>query len=331
MDDLIEKLEPRFSEPDGWRWHHFKRNGKTYRYGFVFPKDNVPDAIVIGLQGVREFTEKYFETARWCLDHNFAFGMMDWAGQGKSTRFIEGSQKRHAQDFAQDIEDLRFFINEFIERAGIDNNSDHIPKAMLAHSMGANIGLRYIQKYPDTFECAAFSAPMIGLKVFSHLPQSLALKITRMANRFYEKKYRPMGQDWTDELPPPAFALTGDPIRQKVHNIWCAHDPALRCGDITFGWLYEAQKTCIFVQNPAFGKSIKTPCLFGLPLHEHLVDNKKSEKFIQSIENSEKIIYPNSYHEILMEKNEIRDDFLSKFYDIILQNIMNQPQSLKPF
>ena len=322
-------LDQKFQQPEGWRWHSFERDGRKIRFGSVFPKDSIPDAVVVCLQGVREFTEKYYETAQWALDHNLAFWMMDWAGQGKSTRFLSNPQKRHSKGFDQDVEDLHYFFMEYIKHSSVHPDKGRIPVAMLGHSMGANIGLRYLHKYNDVFECAAFSSPMIGIKALSCLPQKLALLTAEVCKSLVGQSYVPGGKDWGKRKD--HVLLSHDPVRSKVHNTWCAHDPELQCGDVTFGWVYEAQKTCVKIQSPQVYGEILTPCLFAIPGHEDLVDNKMAEKVIGGIENAKTVDYPNAAHEILMETDVIRNDFLQHFYKLIEENIINRPETLKPF
>ena len=327
-ESIPPDLEERFLQPEGWRWHSFEREGRTIRFGSVFPK-KTPDAVIICLQGVREFSEKYFETAHWCLEHNLAFWTFDWAGQGKSTRFLQNPQKRHSEGFDKDIEDLDYLINGYIKASSVSTDIGRIPMAMLAHSMGANIGLRYLQKHPETFECAALSSPMTGIKVFKWLPQNLALTVSFLAQSILGKNYVPGGNDWGKRTE--KARLSSDPARKLVHNAWCAQNPDLQCGEVTFGWLYEAQKTCLALQSEDTHKMIITPCLFGIPGHEDLVDNKMTERIMAGIDNAKSIDYPGSYHEILMEKDEIRDNFLNNFYNMIRERIIERPETLKPF
>lgn len=322
-------LETRFQEPEGWRWHSFKHNGRELRFGTSSPKDSVPDAVVVCLQGVREFSEKYFETARWCNANNITFWTFDWAGQGKSTRYLSNPQKRHGGDFAQDVEDLHCFIMEYIKHSSVHTDKGRIPMAMLAHSMGANLGMRYLQQYPDTFECAAFSAPMIGLKVFEKIPQSIAQMATALCSLCVGQSYIPGGDDWGKQKK--HARLSSDPIRTLIHNQWCKADPELQTGEVTFGWLNVAQKSCRTVQQTSFTSQIKTACLFGIPGNDDLVDNVMANKVIGNIDNAQTIDYPDSFHEILMETDDVRDDFLNKFYNLIKENIIDRPETLKPF
>ncbi|MGH1455861.1 MAG: alpha/beta fold hydrolase [Alphaproteobacteria bacterium] len=322
-------LEDRFLQPEGWRWHSFERAGRKIRFGSVFPKDSIPDAVVICLQGVREFSEKYYETAQWCLDNNFAFWTMDWAGQGKSSRFLPNPQKRHSKGFDADIADLHYFIMEYIKHSSVHPDKGRIPMAMIAHSMGANIGLRYLQKHPEIIECAAFISPMIGIKAFKHVPQKLALFTAEFLKNFAGSFYIPGGRDWGKRAD--HARLTFDPVRSEVQTFWCEHDEALQCGDVTFGWVYEAQKSCIRLQSKSVHTEIVTPCLFGIPEHEDLVDNKMALKVFAGMHNAKVVDYPNAAHEILMETDEIRGDFLKHFYNLVKENIINRPETLKPF
>ncbi len=321
-------IEERFTEPVGWRWHSFERvKGRRIRFGSIFPQDSIPDAIIVCLQGLGEFSEKYFELARWCSENNLAFWIMDWAGQGKSSRYLKNPQKRHSAGFDEDIKDLHYLIMEYIKHSSVHPDKGRIALAMIAHSMGGNIGLRYLQEYPDMFECAAFSAPMTGIKAFEKYPQKIAYTATSLFSLFAGKSYIFGGGDWNKGTL--KYQLSSDSVRSLINDQWFEKNPDLRCGDITFGWLHEAQKSCMKLQKKF--TDIKTPCLFAIPEHEELVDNNMTGKIVSRMKNADIIDYYESFHEILMEKDHIRDDYLNNFYKLVKENIIDRPQSLKPF
>ncbi len=320
-------IEKRFHQPDGWRWHSFERvKGRKIRFGSIFPQDSIPDAVVVCLQGLGEFSEKYFELARWCNDNNMAFWVFDWAGQGKSSRYLSNPQKRHSTGFDEDIADLHYIVMEYIKHSSVHPDKGRIPLAMIAHSMGGNLGLRYLQKHPDMFECAAFSAPMTGIKPFQKTPQFIASAATFLLNILAGTSYIPKGGDWKKDAK--AYKLSSDPIRSLLDDQWFEHDPELISGGVTFGWLHAAQKSCMALKK---APPIKTACLFGIAGYENLVDNKITMKMVSRMENAKIIDYPESFHEILMEKDDIRDDFLSNFYKLVKENIIDRPETLKPF
>jgi len=324
-------LEERFCEPQGWRSHHFQSNGMRMSFGSVFPQDSVPDAVVVCLPGLSEFKEKYYEVARTCLDMNLAFWVLDWPGQGRSDRYIADSQKRHAQDFDIEVNRLHDFIMGYIKHSSVHPDKGRIPLVMLGHSMGANIGLRYLEKHPDMFECAAFSAPMFGIKALNKIP--LSGVILSILNLLCPKSYIFGGGDWHKEMRNDNnFAVfSNDEARSKIHDAWITSDLALAIGSPTFRWLYHAYKSCKFVQKKDFLSRIETPCLITMAGNETIVDNYDISNVTTHLRGAQILEFADSGHEIMMERDDIRDAFFQSFYALIEKNIITRPETLKPF
>lgn len=224
--ETIPALEERFTEPPGWRWHQFTRQGlhgpRRIRFGSVFPESRIPDAVVVCLPGLSEYAEKYFEIARSCLDKNLAFWVLDWMGQGTSGRYLQNPHKRHSAGVEEDVADLHYFILEYIKHSSVHPDKGRIPLAMLGHSMGANIGLHYLHAHPGMFECAAFSAPFFGFKMFEGWPCPLPVLAARLLNTFSGSSYASGQGDWDgeDRKTPGEDAFSSDPVRGAVHNVW---------------------------------------------------------------------------------------------------------------
>lgn len=328
----IPTLEPRFLQPEGWRWHIFtNQRGHKLRFGTVSPKGRVPDAVVICLPGLSEFAEKYYETAHDMLGRNLAFWVLDWQGQGKSDRLLTNRQKRHSSSFDHDVDDLHFFLMEYVKHASVHPDVGRIPMVMLAHSMGANIGLRYLARHQDMFSCAAFTAPMIGIKATRFLPISVALDITGLMKEFLNLSYVFGGGDWThtNRTRVGKNVFSSDPVRNTIHDLWFKADPSLQVGGITFGWLHEALRSCSIVQNQPILGQVNIPCLFALAGNESLVDNTVARKLIATMPNACTLELEESLHEILMERDEIRNTFFQAFEDLLKSN--NIKEKLKPF
>jgi lysophospholipase len=328
----VPALEPRFLQPEGWRWHMFTNpDGRRLRFGTVSPKNRVPDAVVICLPGLSEFAEKYYETAHDMLSRNLAFWILDWQGQGKSDRPLANRQKRHSSSFDDDIDDLHFFLMEYVKHASVHPDVGRIPMVMLAHSMGANIGMRYLARNQDMFSCAAFTAPLMGIRATRFLPMSVALDISGVLKELMNLSYIPGGGDWTaaERDNPARNIFSSDPVRNKVHNAWLQADPSLQVGGITFGWLHEALRSCATLQNPDIMKRIGIPCLFALAGNERLVNNAVTRKLTAFIPNARVLELPGSLHEILMERDDIRSVFLQSFEDLLKSN--NIKEKLRTF
>jgi lysophospholipase len=331
MTEPSPDLDPRFCQPVGWRWHGFERvKGRYVRFGSVSPKNSIPDAVVVCLPGVREFSEKYFELAQWCLDHNLSFWIIDWAGQGKSTRLIKADpDKRHSHGFHEDVEDLRYFVKEYIKHSSVHPDVGRIPMAMIGHGAGAHIGLHYLASGAEGFECACFNAPLFGFKIFEKMPQSLGLAIASLCSFFAGTRYVPKGNNW--EKRKEHANLTSDKARGNVERIWAEHIPELRCGDVTCRWIYEAQRSCMQLKKAIKKAPPSIPCLFSIPDKAGLIDNSLTHKVAGYMPDARMIDYPESGHEIFMENDEIRDNFLGHFYALVKETIIDRPETLKPF
>lgn len=327
----LPRLEERFLEPEGWRWHSFEREERRIHFGCVFPEDGKPDAIVVCLPGLSEYCEKYFEVARDCLKRNLAFWVIDWMGQGYSDRYFDGSQKRHSYGFQHDVDDLHDFILGYIKHSSVRTDQGRIPLAMLGHSMGGNIGLHYLAQHPDVFECAAFTTPLLGVKALKDIPYPDFT--TKIANLLLGKRYVPGGGDWDEGIRANADCeeFSHDPIRRNVHNAWCITDPKLQIGSPTFAWLYHAHQSCLKLQDPATLSKIETPCLLGISGQDTLIDNDAILRAQKDLMHSETIEFAHSGHEVLMETDDIRGVFLDKFYTLIKETIIQRPETLKPF
>ncbi len=274
------------------------------------PNGETPTAIVICLPGLSEFAEKYFETARNCIGQNLGFFVIDWMGQGKSGRYLKDPHKRHGVDFIEDVKDLEMLIQGHVPK--------DIPLVMLAHSMGGNIGLRYLDNHKGRFKCAGFSAPMLGIEALNKVPLSgvIAFIMQNLASTSYIFG----GKGWRAELrPQPDVQFSTDAARARVHNAWCLADPALQVGAVTFGWLYNALKS----YRLAFKTSLCIPCFIASAGRDSIVDSAKIKTFAEKQSACSHQHYPNAAHEILMERDEIRDDFFARFYGLIKESIVD--------
>lgn len=310
MGSSHPSLEERFLEPDGWQWHMLERDDYSLRYGCISP--HTPDGVVVALPGLSEFGEKYFELARDCMAQNYAFCVIDWRGQGKSGRYLDNPEKRHGSDFQNDIDDFHALVMNHVKKA-----HPGLPLFMLAHSMGANIGLRYLQQHPDVFKCAALSAPLLGIHAIRFLPRWFALPLScflklcmgEVFSSFHGQHSR--HQNAVFENNP----LSHDPVRFKVMNTWMEYDKDLYIGDVTFGWVYYALRSCYKAQKAAL--DVKIPCLIAIGLEETIVDNRATQRVFKHMKNAALLELPHARHEILMETDDVRGAFLDRFYKLI--------------
>src|SRR5512138_2538956 len=86
--------------------------------------------------GRSEAIEKYFETVRDLRERGFAVAVMDWRGQGHSSRQLADVRKGHVTSFSDYEVDVATFMREVVLP------SCPPPYYALAHSMGGATLLR---------------------------------------------------------------------------------------------------------------------------------------------------------------------------------------------
>ncbi len=327
-------LEKRFLQPPGWRWHMFAgHNGEKLRFGTAFPKHTIPKAVVVILPGLAEYCEKYFEIANDLLNKKYAVYIMEWQGQGRSFRHIKKNpHKRISNGFSNDVKDLDIFIRDYIIPSAVHPEVGRLPLAMLAHSMGGNIGLRYLKDNPKTFGCAAMTAPMFGIKAFKIIPPFMRVALAKILYEIGDHSYVPGARNYEPRTARKVKAIhSTDPVRNDIHDTWMEFDPNLQCGGVTYKWLYYAARTCSRIRKHSFLRSIHTPLLFATAGKEQLVSNSSIRHANKILPNANIVHFPDAGHEIMMETDTIRNEFLKSFDELIKINILYKKESTKPF
>lgn len=313
---LTPALDARFQEPQGWRWGSFKNSqGLKIRFGTVTPENGIPSATVVILPGRGEFAEKYFETAHDLLKQDFSVWIMDWQGQGGSERPLPATPQRGVSPpFEYHVQDLHQFILEQVNAT----NADRIPMIMIAQSMGAHLGLRYLHKHPGIFKSAALSAPMLGLQATKSIPSCVALLLTKILSLFAKNSYAFGQHDWQ---PNAGELVSHDPYRSKIQKMWFESAPELRVGGVTNGWLYHALSSCKMMRRPDILRSIQTPCLIVKAGQETLIDNRAIDHAATLLPHVTFLNLSESGHEPLMETDTVRDAFFTAFRKLALETL----------
>ncbi len=303
-------LEPRFLPPENWKQQYFKNLETNHKISIstLLSPQNVQNLII--LPGLSEFGEKYIETARFFFKNGFNIYVIDWAYQGRSTRYKQNPHKRHSDGYDKDLSDLHYLIDNFVET--------NQPSFFIGHSMGGHLGLRYLAEYKHNIKAAAFSAPMLKIKSLK-LSEKFYHKILRTIP-FITSRYVPGGKDWNEEnrnlVNKDIFS--SDPVRKKLHNLWSKYVPILQLGNPTLKWVQETLKSILILNNEY--QHIKTPIFIAAGGSEKLVDNKEIKRAVKILPQAHLRIIPKSKHEIMMETDDIRDEFLSQSLKLFRKN-----------
>jgi pimeloyl-ACP methyl ester carboxylesterase len=127
-------------------------DGAELRFARWAPPLNRKGTVCV-FQGRGEYMEKYFEVVRDLRRRGFAVAMIDWRGQGHSSRRLRDRRKGYVRDFADYEVDVETFMR------GVVLPDCPPPFYALAHSMGSAVLLRVgISRDKE-----AWLGPIVGL------------------------------------------------------------------------------------------------------------------------------------------------------------------------
>jgi lysophospholipase len=273
----------------------------------VFAVENARGLVAL-LQGQTEFIEKYAEVIGELNARGFTVAAFDWRSQGGSERTTADPMKVHVRSFAQYDEDLAAFLDQVIAPLG------RKPIA-LAHSMGGHNLVRTLKKRPEAFAAATFSAPMLGLPERGNVPNWAARGLVWLASGAgFSESFAPgmAGRDPLNQT----FAqqiLTSDRARFERTKAILKANPAIRVGGPSWGWANAAYASIAEVNARGFPEAIRTKILLAGAGRDRVVTVKADRDFAARLPNARYLEFPDSEHEILMEKDSIRAAFWAAF------------------
>jgi lysophospholipase len=311
-------LPERFLPPPGFEWGSFTAaDGAVLRWGHLPVASPRAECVMVG--GFGEFIEKQFETVRDLAARGIAVWCLDWRGQGGSIRPRRLPTRPRARKFDRDAEDLAAFAAAKLP--------GRLPRLLVAHSMGGAIALLCLRRHPRLFAAAVLSSPMVGLRT-GKLPPSLIRCITRPARvAGLGACFIPGARKWRpDRLPSPERSrVTTDAERCRLRHAWFSADPKLRLDEATYGWVDSALGLVARISKPEFLTAIRTPILLGRPEREVVVSTKAQRRAAGLLPNCTLVELRESKHDPFLERDPIRDYWLSCLDRFIAERLVKTP------
>lgn len=257
---------------------------------------------VVFLNGRADFLEKYLESYAVLVRWGYAVASLDWRGQGMSGRLGDDPHKGHLDDFDILVADLA----EWVASLGGDMPG---PFFLVAHSMGAHIGLRCLAEHPGLFRQAVLLAPMLGIRT-GCVPAPAARRIARwMVERGQGGAFafgqKPHGEQAVS--PVRQAVLTGDRDRFADEIWWVEQNPALALGGVTWGWLDAAFRSLDRLAAPGYLQRVTTPVLILMPEHEQVVDPAAARSVVSRLPEGRLKVAPGGRHELLRDVESVRN------------------------
>jgi lysophospholipase len=272
-------------------------------------------------QGRTEFIEKYFETITDLRRRGFAVATMDWRGQGGSSRLLKNPAKGHAETFAHHDDDVQRFMKEIVLP------DCPPPYYCLAHSMGGHLVLRLAQTKVCWWDRIVLSAPMIHF-AGSDRGNSVRCTISEAAALFgLGDAFIPGGKpDVWEANSFEGNKLTSDRLRYERAQEVVQAAPYLGIGSPTLGWVAAACASIGTINSRVFMETIKVPILIVAAGNDQIVSTPAIERFASRLKNCTRIVLAGSRHEILQERDQLREQFWAAF-DAYIPGSSTSPRS----
>ena len=257
--------------------------------------------------GRSEMIEKYFETVRDLRDRGFAVAIIDWRGQGHSSRRLRDSRKGYVRSFS----DYELDVETFVTQVVLPDCPP--PYFALAHSMGGTVLLRLAHAGKRWFYRVVLSAPMIDLPGNrTALPARLLLRVMRIAGQ--GGRTVPGGSDEISGLAP--FVnnpLTSDPVRYARNAAIIEEDPTLGIASPTVAWADAAFSAMMTFRGMTYPSQIRQPILMLAASSDTVVSTAAIEEFAYHLRAGSHLVIAGAKHEILQEQDRYRAQFWAAF------------------
>lgn len=293
---------PFFAKSKGHRSYWIKTRDQKRLRLVTWPQGQ--RGTILLFNGRTEYCEKFIHVAAEYCRHGYAFLTFDWRGQGLSDRPSDDRTLCHVNDFVDfqlDVEAVQQALDAL-----------HLPQPvyLLAHSMGGCIALRALYQNLRV-RAVHFASPMWGIKMnkLSHvLVQLFCRTLSRMG---FEMSHfsNPISQQQHNRL-------TSDSDMLKMINQQVTERPDLYVGGPSMGWLDAALRECRNLA--AINEPPQCPTLISVGEHEKIVDITAIRRCHRRWPQSELDIVGGALHELMMERPEIRQKFLTRSLNFFL-------------
>lgn len=321
-------------------------DGAKIRYGHWIPEDHLSDeelketmkydddvkGTVVIMQGRASYIEKFDEVISDLLKRGHHVWSFDWRGQGISSRMTSNRHQGYIDSYDTYIRDFHQLVTEII----YPNKKG--PLVILGQSMGAHIGLRYLSEYPNYFDAAVLTSPMLDL-ITGGYPKPLARTIARMGVLLgYEKQYvfghgdyEPWLEPFEDNL------LTHNREIFFKHRRLQIENPLLSIGGVTFGWLKATFDSIEKLLSQDYLSAVKIPVLVIAAGEEMVVDNTQLQQVCDWVVDCRLKVYQGARHQILNETETHMkrlwkdfDNFMEDNFEVTLPLDLTERRLVEP-
>jgi lysophospholipase len=281
-------------------------DGVTLRFARWAAPANCRGTVCV-FTGRSEYIEKYFETVQDLRKRGYAVAVIDWRGQGHSSRQLRNPRKGHVQSFS----DYEIDVAAFVKQVVLPDCPP--PYFAMAHSMGGAVMLHVAYAGTELFERFVLCAPMIDLPPpRASLPMRGLMRLLRAGGM--GERFIPGGNiDLIRSTGFPGNPLTSDPRRYARNASILEADPTLGIASPTVAWLDAVFTAMGEFRSPEFAGRIRQPVLMLAAGDDTIVSTPANAAFAAHLPAGSHHVIAGAKHEMLQEDDRYREELWAAF------------------
>lgn len=290
-----------------------EKEGKLYYETYTVP--NAKGSIVIS-HGFTENLSRYREMVYYFTKQGYSVYAMEHRGHGYSVNLgVKDSTQINVEKFDYYITDLKKFLDEIVMPSKGDGKL-----LLYAHSMGGGIGAKFLEDYPEYFDAAVLSSPMLEVNT-GNVPSWAAKIIANGAVTFamadkYVSGQGPYEQKYDLE----ASGTTSKSRYDYAYEITC-NTKEYQKGGASYRWLQEAFNATKSITCKKNASKVNVPVLLFQADNDTYVNDGGQNTFAKYAKNCELVFVPGSKHELYKQSDDLLTGYLDKVFEFYENNI----------
>lgn len=289
--------EEYFNSFDGTRIHaHYA----------IHPKEQA--SIVIS-HGFCEFAAKFYEVMYYMYQMGYSVFFIEHRGHGFSDRAecIHEWDRVYVRDYEEYVTDMKCFMDQVVAKYSRTHRY-----YLYAHSMGGAIGTLFMEEYPEVFEKAVLSSPMLQVNFGSNPDWVVKVLMVVAKILHWDLKYVP-GQKGFDHVY--TFATSSSTSEPRYAYIFRQREeiPQYSSYGGTYAWTAASIRATKKAAKNA--EKVQIPVLLLQAGRDTMVRPEGQEYFAEHSGNTRLICFEESKHELYTATCQIMLPYYKEIFD----------------
>lgn len=288
---------------------YFNSDGdiKLYYRSYMLPDSK--DTIVIS-HGFTESSLKYQEVIYYFLKSGYSVFALDHRGHGNSSREISDPSLVYIDNFDKYVTDFKAFMDKVVKKEQPNNNL-----YLYAHSMGGAIGTLFLEEYPNYFNAAILTTPMLGVN--TGYPEFVSKTISSIYKLINDGRSYAWGQKEYDSTPNFKASAGNSKPRYDYYFSNTVNNKNYQTYSPSFAWVNSALKGSAKATEESNLEKIKIPVLLFQAENDDFVLPEDQYLFAEKVNSCEFIFVPNSKHEIYSSDIDILAPYFNTIFNFL--------------